>query len=352
MTARKGSDESQRKMLDMLKKLEEQDREIQDEIEAEDLEDRLGDLDIISAEPEAVWSVLTDKERKEFESAVKSGEISKVINIWVPWWSVRKDKERRMKIEEVHEANHVTRESPSIPEGVNKNRCHQVPTVKRNIPPLNSLIRTSSPHVNVKFGLIDVLFAYAYVLRLYNGCPEDALEQAVESLLQLSPVLSQNAMFESVESAVHSSLNLVQHSKDLYCSEEWSHLSLIDVVALINGHTNCEGQRVNFVECALSHLCRLFTRGKQKLKENSEKQQQATALSKSIWLAKKKAEFFLAWVHSNINILHSLAPSIQLLHNEVMASHKRHKEQKEELEKAWGGSKPPKKTPLVIEILK
>ena len=95
MNEQKGSVESKRKMLDMLKKLEEQDREAQDDLETEDLEERLSEMDINSADPEAVWSALTDKERKEFETAVKSGEISNIIDLWVPWWSNRDDSKIR-----------------------------------------------------------------------------------------------------------------------------------------------------------------------------------------------------------------------------------------------------------------
>lgn len=88
MNEQKGDDESKQKMLEMLKKLEEQNREAQDDSETEDLEERLGDININSAEPEVVWSALTERERKEFESAVKSGEISNVVDIWEPWWSI------------------------------------------------------------------------------------------------------------------------------------------------------------------------------------------------------------------------------------------------------------------------
>lgn len=95
MSEEEGSSENKRKMIEMLKKLEEQDREAEDDLDIEDLEERLGEIDINSAEPEAVWLALTDKERKEFELAVKSGEISKVIDIWVPWWSLRDDSKTR-----------------------------------------------------------------------------------------------------------------------------------------------------------------------------------------------------------------------------------------------------------------
>ena len=95
MNEQKGSEESKRRMLEMLTKLEEQDRQVQNDLETEDLEERLGEIDINNADPEAVWSALTDRERKDFESAVESGEISNAIDIWVPWWSSRDDGESR-----------------------------------------------------------------------------------------------------------------------------------------------------------------------------------------------------------------------------------------------------------------
>ena len=95
MNEQKASDERKRKMLEMLTNLEEHDREAQNDLETEDLEERLGEIDINSADPEAVWSALTDKERRDFESVVESGEISSVIDIWVPWWSSRDDSKSR-----------------------------------------------------------------------------------------------------------------------------------------------------------------------------------------------------------------------------------------------------------------
>ena len=212
-------------------------------------------------------------------------------------------------------------------------------------------MKNSTPNPKVQFSCVDVLFSYAYVMRLYNGCPKDTLEQAAESLLQLSPVLSQNAVFESVHSVVHNSLGVVQQCKNLYCSEELCHLVLLDIIALIEGHAGKEEQNANFVECALSHLCRLLSGGREKLKEmNSNMNQEGKDLHKSMWLAKKKAEFLLAWVQSNTTILPSLVLNIKAVHTELSVTHKQHKEQTEKLEHAWGGTRPPNKTSLITEI--
>lgn len=93
MSEHTGSSEDKLKMLEMLKKLEEQDRD-EDAFDADDLEERLHDIDI-NSDPEAVWSALTENERKEFESAVKTGEISSVIDVWVPWWSSKDESHER-----------------------------------------------------------------------------------------------------------------------------------------------------------------------------------------------------------------------------------------------------------------
>lgn len=260
----------------------------------------------------------------------------------------------RKKIEDLSKENAATEEiwppNNEKPQTVEQNIDHNIPPVKRNIPPLSSIMKSSAPNPNVQFSCIDVLFSYAYVMRLYNGCPEDSPDQAAENLLQLSPVLSQNSVFESMESVVHNSLDVLQHSKDLYCSEEFSHLVILDVISLISGHKVNEQQKTNFVEHAMSHLCRLLSKGREKLKPNSKLNQQEKDLYKSLWFAKKKTEFLLAWAHSNTDILESLVLNIQVIHAEVSLSYKQHKEQTKNLEQAWGGSKPPKKASLITEI--
>lgn len=260
----------------------------------------------------------------------------------------------RKKIEDLSEENGTiegtSQQTQDKPQTLMQNRNPNIPPVKKNISPLSAIMKNSTPNPNIQFSCIDVLFSYAYVMRLYNGCPEDSLDQAAENLLQLSPVLSQNSVFESVESVVHNSLDILRHSKNLYCSEELSHLAIFDVISLIKGHVATEGQKTNFVERALSHVCRLLSGGREKLKTNSKMEQQEKDVCKSLWLAKKKTEFLLAWTHTNSNILESLVLNIQLIHAEVSMSYKQHKKQTEKLEQAWGGPKPPKKTSLITEI--
>ena len=215
------------------------------------------------------------------------------------------------------------------------------PSIMKNIPPADKMVRNKTPSPNLRFNLIDVLYAYAYVMRLYNGSPEDSLHQASESLLKLSAVLAHNASFESVETVVHSSLSLSRQSEDLYNSESFSLTALLDVASLIKGK---EGA---FVECALSDIHRLLKKGKEKLKALPEVDKE---MCKSIWLAKKKVYFLLSWVHSSASSLQSLVPTIEILHREISVTHTQHLEDKKKLEEVWGGTKPPQQKTLIEEI--
>ena len=122
-------------------------------------------------------------------------------------------------------------------------------------------MKHTKPNPNIQFSCIDVLLSYAYIMRLYNGCPDDTPHQAAESLMQLSAVLSQNPFFEIRESVVYNSLTVVQNSKELH-SEALSHCALHDVINLIQGHDIA--QRANFTDCALSDLCRCLSRVREK----------------------------------------------------------------------------------------
>ena len=232
-----------------------------------------------------------------------------------------------------------------------RNMKEKIPPTRKNIPPLSSITKHATPNPNIQFSFVDVLFSYAYIMRLYNGCPEENLEQATDNLMQLSPVLSKSAVFCNVESVVYSCLNVVQHSKDVCSSDEFSHSSLLDVIRLIKGYINNGGHRVVFVECALSHILKLLWKGREKLREQSDSQQQSIDLCKSMWLAKKKVEFLLSWVHSNVDALQCLVPDIEKIHAEVSKSCKQHNKQKKILEQDWGGPLPPKKpSELIVEI--
>nr|XP_013808456.1 PREDICTED: zinc finger HIT domain-containing protein 2 [Apteryx mantelli mantelli] len=101
------------------------------------------------------------------------------------------------------------------------------------------------------------------------------------------------------------------------------------------------GERPGATATALSHLARLLGRAR-KLVPKEERGR--------FYGAKKKCEFLLAWSCENRQALSSLAA-------EAQAEYKRHRRALSEvsavshqLERMWGGKRPPEKKPLVEEL--
>lgn len=65
------------------------DRDSDDDESIPDLALRLKDVNLDDSE--AVWNLLTDDERKEFEALTKD-DVTQILPIWEPWWLYRKEK--------------------------------------------------------------------------------------------------------------------------------------------------------------------------------------------------------------------------------------------------------------------
>ena len=73
--------ESKRKILEMSRKLEEEDREANSGFVTDDFEEQLGEIDLNTTDAEVIWSAMTEKEKKQFEAAVETRHIYEMIDI-------------------------------------------------------------------------------------------------------------------------------------------------------------------------------------------------------------------------------------------------------------------------------
>lgn len=69
--------------------------EYDDSIDSDDenavaLEDRLKELNLEDAD--AVWSVLTEDERNEFEALLNQGDVGAILPQWQPWWMYHRER--------------------------------------------------------------------------------------------------------------------------------------------------------------------------------------------------------------------------------------------------------------------
>lgn len=124
-------DESKRKMVDILKKMQNEnfgDENIQeltenldeydsDDEEAFDLHERVKDLSLNDAD--ALWDALTEDERNEFEAMLGQGDVGAIMPHWEPWWMYSKEKKLVEDINDKEEEDDMLKkcpESKSVPE--------------------------------------------------------------------------------------------------------------------------------------------------------------------------------------------------------------------------------------------
>ena len=126
------------------------DMDSDDDEDAEELEKRLEGVDL--EDTRSVWQTLTKEEKRQFQEMVNSGELVGLMPEYEPWW---KQKIELKKIVEVgqEEDNQL------------KDALKNCPTVCQHIPKMS--IPNPSPYV--KFGLLNLLYGYAYAVKFFNG---------------------------------------------------------------------------------------------------------------------------------------------------------------------------------------
>lgn len=176
--------DSKNKMLEMLKRLEEDNDpndllDSDDDYEDEDQQElmaRFSNIDIENTDPDLLWDLLSDKERGEFEQVLseleKTGDWNKLhLPTYQPWW--------KQRISIVQEDEEDTMAVPELPK--------TVPDFKKMTQPATR----SSPHL--AWNLLHILAIYSYLMRHSMG---DLLEDPKDTLA-LCERLSTNVVFSN-----------------------------------------------------------------------------------------------------------------------------------------------------------
>eukprot|EP00798_Chlamydomonas_sp_ICE-L_P024955 gene24955-10613_t len=129
---------------------------------------------------------LTPEEFQAFQRAVASGRLSHLVVPWEPWWQAHAGYLKEMKLgsqgQALVQAHGSNRSRPtpdsSLPLGPSQ-----------PLPPLSNLLK-SPPSPLLRWQLVDLLYAYCYTLRLYNGDWADGVEEVAAILLSVSESLS------------------------------------------------------------------------------------------------------------------------------------------------------------------
>jgi len=285
--------EGRQQMIDILQRVnkeEEEEEDSDDEEEPLELEERLKGVNLDDAEE--IWSKLTKDERDEFDGLIKSGDVSSVLPEYTAWWTV---KVKQAKIHDLSEPEDETY----------KLNC---PAVPDNIPALSSLCR--NPSEFCKFGLLNLLYAYAYAVRYFSGDYSDPAQvlEFCEAVQLLSRGLAgQN--YQLADTAIECAASQVQHHHHLTVSLHFSRSVKKDVVEIVKGPTGSDNY---YILAGLADLKKQLQAAGKLLKAGKAEDPQMRRSSRlPAWLQSvgrrpqlqlntvrqnvRKVDFYLAW---------------------------------------------------------
>ncbi|KAL4112919.1 hypothetical protein QTP88_016634 [Uroleucon formosanum] len=259
-----------------------------DDEEFTDINDRLNGIDLNDAE--VVWSYLTDSEKAEFEHLVKSGDISKILPQFTPWWCLPIEKQI------VTEVGETMNDS-------------EFPPLITNIPKL-SILSKKSPSDCIQWNLVNMITPYVFLIRYYNGKHKSYLSEFINGLYNLSKNLCLNQNFESYDMAVKSVELGIQEHEMFKGFQEGFILINNDLETIFSSglDSNCN----YYIKLALSDIHNLLTIYKNEQKNISLKKTEQGEFNrkfpdakatysihvdiKKVRLLLKKIEYFLSWV--------------------------------------------------------
>ncbi|CAL8113942.1 unnamed protein product [Orchesella dallaii] len=228
--------ENAKKMKEVLQRFQEQykdenfDGNGAEELDSDDdepLETRLSGINLDDAEE--VWKHLSEDEKKEFQSLVRNMDAAvDFIPEWVPWWN--EDQEKQLvtdvtDVKDLHNTAQLTKlhkRQPDILTPIPKMKDLTVPHLLSVMASHTSLmfpvrcvglnscivhffiLQKVKPNQHVAKGLVNVIAAYVWTSKLFNGDIFDSekILEVASSIIFLSSFLSKDGVFKTIEHAI------------------------------------------------------------------------------------------------------------------------------------------------------
>lgn len=206
--------------------------------------------------------LLSPEMRLAFERAVKSGELSNIIEPWHPWWIPE------FVSEQSFEQSISGKARPTLDERLLK------------VPHFSSL-RPDGPLPLLAYNAVDLLYSVALTLRLYNGV-ENAValcQEAATTLFRASAVLREDARHTTLAEALMACTSGFMHGEE-GGNTHWTVLAR-DVVYL------CSARHMSH---ALLDATDIASAASKAMKEKGEVEN-----AFQIHRMKKKLKFYLSW---------------------------------------------------------
>ncbi|GFQ89121.1 zinc finger HIT domain-containing protein 2 [Trichonephila clavata] len=288
----KSSDRVEREnMLQMLKKFEAENIEDHDKGNLP-IEDRFAGLNINDADENVIWQSLNDEEKEKFKTLIEdASNLEDIISVKQPWWSVTV----------LNLVTETDAEKSDFKDDVAPRPCYPLNTKKL------SDLTSAKPSNCIQYNLVNVLYSYAFLYRFYNCDLRDFLEDAVDFIFQLSPVLSEGHNYFSLEESIQDSIRIIS-SSEFNVPLNFVKSIIDDLRNIMQGPDNAKSS--TFVLCALHDIKLLFLELKYANRDHEDMERK---LRKKLLLAAKKIEYFMSWCLDFESTLSDIASDLVLL---------------------------------------
>lgn len=235
---------------------------------------------------------LSLEERKRFERAVASGELSKLIEPWDPWWSRPSAQYISLSSNGTQLVQPIMKEESGKhdnDEGIDE--LEEIPPGPESPLPPVSKLTASGPSPLLAIHLIDIIYSYCFTLRLYNGdWKADPLESATV-VLSVSSVLDQSKQPETVS-------EVLSHCLEKTCSTAYKHMGGLQFgLRLIDDVIHLLHLGRNALICSLCDMQRLIQAAERELKSEKLLKTRKAELKAKLKSADRKIYFITCWVN-------------------------------------------------------
>ncbi|KAL3362509.1 hypothetical protein AABB24_015085 [Solanum stoloniferum] len=284
-------DGSKQKMLDILKRFHSEDEaDIMDEDDSPLSEETI--QKVLSGN-QISFEDLSAEEKKHFQRAVASGELSKLIKPWEPWWSKPSAKYISLGQDGTQLVQPLVKEDTAVSseDGIESDPLHDIPLGPDSPLPSVSKLSAAGPSPLLAVHLVDIMYSYCFTLRLYNGDWQSDPIGSATVLLSVSSVLGQGGQPETV-------LEALSHCMEQTCSPAFRHMGGLQfALGLINDTITLLHLDTPALVCMLCDLRRLIQYAEKDLKSEKSRKSKSSEIKTKLKSAERKVYFIMCWAH-------------------------------------------------------
>ncbi|KAL9233780.1 hypothetical protein vseg_008732 [Gypsophila vaccaria] len=286
-------DQSKKKMMDILKRFHAEEEEQDDNMEDDEMTLSEDTIQKALSGVELHYEDLNAEEKKLFRRAMTSGELSKLIEPWEPWWLKPSARTISLSDKGARLVQPLVRDEPSTLPRANSEQSLETevpPGPETPLPPLKKLT-SAEPSPLLAFHMVDILYSYCFTLRLFNGDWQSDCVGASTVVLSVSSGLGQGLQPESMLEAVSNCLEQT-------CSPAFRHMGGLQLgFGLLDDVTSLLTLGGVALVCALCDLHRMIEAARRELKFEKPRRTNRAEMKRKLKAAERKLFFIMCWTH-------------------------------------------------------